>query len=356
MLKQFLLLFSLVPIFMCAQTATISGNITEASSGETLIQATVYDSISGRGTVSNVHGFYSLTLPKGPVALRYSFVGLRPESRTFILKGDTSINVKMESATTLSEVVVTGNRSEIGVQGTQMSAIEVPVAQIKNIPALAGEVDVIKALQLLPGVQSGSEGSTGLYVRGGGPDQNLILLDGIPLYNINHMLGFFSVFNADAIKSVTLYKGSFPARYGSRLSSVVDVRQNDGNAKSYHGSVSIGLLSAKVNVEGPIIKDKTTFNFSARRTYFDALLQPVLAIMAKQEDTERMMAGYYFYDLNAKVSHKFSEKDRLSLTFYMGDDAVYANVKDSYERSEERRVEKECSLYARARRAPVREK
>ena len=256
------ILLCLISIPLTSQNATISGYITDASSGETLISATVYDSISGRGTVTNSYGFYSLTLPRNEVKLIYSFVGMQPASHTFNLQKDTTLSVKLNTNRELAEVIVVGNHSEIGVQGSQMSAIEVPISQIKNIPALGGEVDVIKALQLLPGVQSGSEGSTGLYVRGGGPDQNLILLDGIPLYNINHMMGFFSVFNADAIKSVTLYKGSFPARFGSRLSSVVDVRQNEGNDKSFHGLVSIGLLSAKLSFEGPIIKEKTTFMIS----------------------------------------------------------------------------------------------
>ena len=255
---------------------------------------------------------------------------MQPGSLTCTRSKETTISVKLNNIKELEEVIVMGTRSEIVVHGTQMSAIEVPVAQIKNIPARAGEVDVIKAIQLLAGVPSGTEGSTGLYVRGGGPDQNLILLDGIPLYNINHMMGFFSVFNADAIKSVTLYKGSFPARFGSRLSSVIDVSQNDGTDKRYHGLISVGLLSARLSFEGPIHKKQNTVNYAARRTYIDALAQPIIAMMARSEGMDRMMAGYYFYDLNAKVSHKFSDKDRLSATFYMGDDALYANMKDTY--------------------------
>lgn len=314
--------------YSVARQYTVSGYVSDSVSSETMISAAVYDTVSVRGTVTNTYGFYSLTLPEGKCVLRFSYVGYRSQMIELDLKGDTAVSVRLNSSTTLDEVVVTGHRSEIGVHGTQMSAIEVPMQMIKNIPALAGEVDVIKALQLLPGVQSGSEGGTGLYVRGGGPDENLVLLDGIPLYNVNHLGGFFSVFNADALKNVTLYKGNFPARFGSRLSSVVDVRQKDGDARSYHGNVSVGLLSAKFNVEGPIWKDHTTFNISARRTYYDLLAQPIMAIFASMNEMDRMMAGYYFYDLNARISHKFSDRDRLTLSFYMGDDVVYVNMLD----------------------------
>jgi hypothetical protein len=213
-----------------------------------------------------------------------------------------------------------------------MSTIELPVLQLKKVPALFGETDVIKALQLLPGVQSGTEGSAGMYVRGGGPDENLILLDGVPLYNVNHAAGFFSAFNADAIKNVTLYKGNFPARFGGRLSSVVDVRMKDGDMYEYHGNLSLGLIASKFNVEGPIIKGKTSFNLSFRRTYYDLITAPLANYLVKQDaiagrGKNSAWAGYYFYDLNLKVNHKFSDKDRLFLSIYSGDDKVYANVK-----------------------------
>ena len=326
----FLLLASGV---LFSQNYTVSGYITDSKSGETLIGASAYDSISKRGVVTNPYGFYSIRLPKGDACIKYSFVGNTAQMRKIYLRQDTVINIQLSETIELKEVVVTSSRSDIGVKGSQMSAIEVPIAQIKNIPPMMGEVDVIKALQLLPGVQSGSEGSAGLYVRGGGPDENLMLLDGVPLYNVNHMFGFFSVFNADAVKNVTLYKGSFPARFGGRLSSVVDVRTNDGNMKSYHGSASIGLLSAKINVEGPIWKDHTSFAVSARRTYFDILMQPIIPLIVKNNsDGENSgggsnKTGYYFYDVNAKVNHKFSDRDRLFFSFYMGDDAIYANLK-----------------------------
>ena len=312
------------------QKYTVSGYMTDAASGETLISAALLETASRQGTVTNNFGFYTLTLPAGDVSLEWSYIGYETATATFRLQRDTVIHVALKpAAEMLSGAAVTASRSETGVRGSQMSAIEIPVHQIKHVPALAGEVDVIKAIQLLPGVQSGTEGSAGLYVRGGGPDENLLLLDGVPIYNVNHMLGFFSVFNADAIKNVTLYKGSFPARFGSRLSSIVDVRMKDGNDNEYHGSGSVGLLSAKFQVEGPIVKGKTTFNVSARRTYYDILSQPLIALYLKMEgeDKEKAMGGYYFYDLNAKLTHRFSNRDKLYASYYMGDDRVYARYK-----------------------------
>ena len=333
-IRKIIILISLVvwSITLHAQRYTISGYITDKSNGETLISASVFDEISKKGTVTNNYGHYSISLNAGEVDLNYSYVGYTTEKSNFRLTKDTVINVKMDASIALREVTVVGRRNEMGVQGTQMSAIEVPIEQIKNIPTLFGENDLIKALQLLPGVQSGTEGSAGLYVRGGGPDQNLMLLDGIPIYNVNHMFGFFSAFNTDAVKNVTLYKGSFPARFGGRLSSVVDVRMKDGDDKNFHGNVSVGLISSKFNLEGPIIKEKTTFNISARRTYIDFLSQPIIKRAAKEnsgDETGNTTAGYYFYDLNAKLTHKFSEKDKLYLSAYLGDDAIYARYRTS---------------------------
>ncbi|NDP19671.1 MAG: TonB-dependent receptor plug domain-containing protein [Paludibacter sp.] len=329
-MKRFiLLLFSILSFafLLPSQNYTISGYITDAKSGETLISSSVFETNYKKGTVSNAYGFYSLTVPKGFVNVLFSYVGFGDQKRIFKLSKDTTINVKMFESTFLKEVTVIGNRKELGVQGSQMSAIDVPISQIKSVPALFGETDIIKALQLLPGVKS-AEGSAGLFVRGGGPDENLLLLDGVPVYNVNHMFGFFSVFNADAVKNVTLYKGSFPARFGGRLSSVVDIRMNDGSETGYHGNVTVGLISSKINIEGPIIKGKTTFNVSARRTYADILAQPIInGTLGKESGMEKTTAGYYFYDLNAKISHKFSDKDRLYLSAYMGDDVIYANIK-----------------------------
>lgn len=313
-----------------AQTVTVSGHITDSKNGETIINATLIEKNSHKGCVSNAYGYYSLTLPKGNVNLYYSYVGYKQIIRNLKLRKDTVINVQLSENIELSEVTVYANRKDLGVQGSQMSAIDVPVSQIKSIPTLFGETDVLKALQLLPGVKAGTQGSAGFYVRGGGPDENLILLDDVPVYNVNHMFGFFSVFNADAVKNVTLYKGSFPARFGGRLSSVVDISMNDGNNHAYHGNVTVGLISSKINVEGPVLSDKTTFNFSARRTYADILAQPLIqSTLAKQPGMEKTTAGYYFYDLNAKVSHTFSDKDRLYLSVFSGNDVIYANIQQS---------------------------
>ena len=244
MRKTVLLLLLAVSAGLSAQFYTISGYLTDGKSGESMINASVFDHRSRKGTVSNEYGFYSITLPVGEVVLQFTYVGYQTEKRSFNLRRDTSISIGFNESITLQEITVTGHQKITGVQSTQMSAVEVPIAQIKTVPTLFGEADLIKALQLLPGVQAGSEGSTGMYVRGGGPDENLFLLDGIPVYNINHMAGFFSVFNPDAVKNVTLYKGNFPARFGGRLSSVIDVRMNDGNNKEIRGNLSVGLISS----------------------------------------------------------------------------------------------------------------
>ena len=326
-----LLLMTTHPLL--AQRYTISGHISDKSSSETLISATVFDTQSAKGVATNSWGYYSLTLPEGEVSLEISYIGYRLQKQEFYLRGDTIMNILLDLDNMLDEVTVIANRSETGVRGSQMSTVEVPIEQIKNIPTLLGENDLIKALQLLPGVQSGTEGSAGLYVRGGGPDENLLLLDGVPLYNVNHMMGFFSVFNSDALKNVTLYKGSFPARFGGRLSSVVDVRMKDGNEKKVEGAASIGLISSKLQLEGPIIRERTTFNLSLRRTYLDAVAQPIIRFAQRDEGGGIKSAGYYFYDINAKFTHKLTERDRLYLSTYMGDDVIYFKVqeKQSYD-------------------------
>ena len=333
--KVLLLLFAtLVSGLSLAQntkkTHTVSGYVTDAKSQETLLGASVYDATTMKGAVTNNYGYYSLKLAEGPVDLKASFVGFESFESSFELRKDTVLNIALAQSIQLNEVTVTAHAVESNVKGTQMSTIEMPVMQLKKVPALFGETDVIKALQLLPGVQSGTEGSAGMYVRGGGPDENLILLDGVPLYNVNHAAGFFSAFNADAIKNVTLYKGNFPARFGGRLSSVVDVRMKEGDMYEYHGNVSIGLIAAKVNVEGPIVKGKTSFNVSYRRTYYDLFTAPLIDILAKSMTDSwknSVWGGYYFYDFNLKLNHKFSDRDRLFFSFYSGDDKVYARLK-----------------------------
>ncbi len=309
---------------------TVSGTVTDAKTGETLIGATVYDTISKKGTITNQHGRFTLTLKESHAVLRFSFVGYETQFRPINTANDQRLDIGLKGAVTLNEVVITGERMQ-HVESSQSSIIELPVEQVKSVPVLFGETDVIKVVQLLPGVQSGSEGMSGMYVRGGGPDENLFLLDGVPMYNVNHLGGLFSAFNSDAVKNISLYKGSFPAHFGSRLSSVLDITTNNGNDKEYHGGVGVGLISAKVNIEGPIIKEKTTFCLSARRTYGDVLMQPFIALaMASSGDEGKANGGYYFYDLNAKITHKFNERSRLYASYYMGDDALYAKYRYNY--------------------------
>ena len=326
-----LLLSALWALCLQAQSKhTISGYITDQSSKETLIGATILDLKSGRGTITNEYGFYSITLPDGPVEMRTGYVGYKPVIIPFTLYKDTIINIDVPTIDALNEVTIFGNREILGVRGSQMSAVDIPIEQIKAVPAMFGETDVLKALQLLPGVQAGTEATAGLYVRGGNPDENLLLLDGVPVYNVNHMFGMFSVFNPDAIKNVTLYKGSFPAHYYGRLSSVVDIRMKDGDMENYHGNASIGLISSKINLEGPIIKGKTSFNISARRTYSDIMLNSALWLnkhLSFTNTDDDISMGYFFYDLNVKLNHKFNERDRLYVSWYSGDDDIFFNYK-----------------------------
>ena len=284
---------------------------------ETLIGTNIIESHQYQGTTTNPYGFYSITLPEGETELRFSYLGYATETHKFTLSQDTLLNIRMRGNAQLQEVVVVSDKAEAGTVATQMGSIEIPMVQIKNTPSILGEADVMKAIQLMPGVQAGVDGSAGLYIRGGSPDQNLILLDGTPVYNVDHMFGFFSVFTPEAIKKVTLFKSSFPARFGGRLSSVIDVRTNDGDMKKYHGTLSIGLLTSKINLEGPIVKDKTSFNISARRSYADLIAKPFMP------DDEKY--SYYFYDINAKINHKFSDRSRLYLSAYNGKDHFAAD-------------------------------
>ncbi len=322
---------SIVAVLFCfscpialGQNYTISGTVCDSVSGETLIGATVMDLRSGKGALTNAQGRFSLTLHSDTVSLRISYVGYKTQTELFMLKHNEKRNYKMQSSVMLKSFVVRGERVT-DARSSQMSAVSVPIEQIKSVPVLFGEADLVKALQLLPGVQSGNEGSSGFYVRGGGPDENLFLLDGVPLYNVSHMGGFFSAFNTDAVKDVTLYKGSFPAHFGGRLSSVLDVTTNDGNDRKLHGNGSIGFISAKVNLEGPI-NERTTFNISGRRTYADILLQPLVRRLADRNEY-KLTAGYYFYDLNGKLTHRFSDRSRLYTSLYLGSDVIYTRIR-----------------------------
>ena len=335
MLFVFGLLF-LYPSILMSQNYTISGTVTDAATGETLIGATVLDTRSSKGTVTNAYGHYSLTLRADSVLLKVSYVGYEPQQFAIRLERNMQLSVKLKPSLQLDEVVIVAERPG-DTRSSQISATQMTMEKIKSVPVMFGEADIIKALQLMPGVQSGSEGNSGMYVRGGGPDENLFLLDGVPLYNVSHLGGFFSAFNTDAVKNVTLYKGSFPARFGGRLSSVLDVTQNNGNDQEIHGNASIGLISAKFNLEGPIVKEKTTFSLSARRTYAELFLIPtIMWFNSLSHDDEpapdvaqnaKFDAGYYFYDLNAKVTHKFSDRSRLYGSSYLGEDFVHGKVR-----------------------------
>lgn len=306
--------------------STISGYLTDKSSGEPLIGATIYEENSQKGTTTNLYGYYSITLTGESAVLRFSYVGFTTQRFDFELGEDVKWDVEMDPFNELNEVTVNASETNNIQDNTQMSSIELSMDKVKALPVFLGEKDVMKTIQLLPGVQSGSEGASGIYVRGGGPDQNLILLDGVPVYNASHLFGFFSVFNADAINSVQLIKGGFPAHYGGRLSSVIDIRMKEGNMKELHGEGSVGLISAKLMLEGPIVKDKTSFAISGRRTYIDILARPAIKAAAQDEG----FAGYFFYDLNAKLNHKFSDKSRLYASGYFGNDKFYARLNDEF--------------------------
>ena len=304
-------------------TRTLNGYLTDDTSGEPLIGANVYELDQGRGAATNLYGFYSLTLPAGSHRIRFSSLGYQPDTLMLLLTQDTTVNLTLTPTTTQLRAVTVVGRS-ISVEGPQMSALTLRPAEMERLPTLAGEVDLIKVAQLLPGVQSGNEGSSDLIVRGGGPDQNLILLDGVPVYNVGHLLGLVSVFNTDAVKQVDLIKGGFPARYGGRLSSVVDIRLKEGNTQERHGAGAIGLLSAKYLMEGPLGKQgNTSYLLAFRRTWLD-----LLAGLAQAVTSSSDRGQYNFFDLNAKINHRFSERDRLYLSAYAGRDGFSASFED----------------------------
>jgi len=312
-----------------AEIFTISGYVQDGESGEKLIGANVYDADTYEGSITNTYGFFSISLPAGIKNITFSYIGYEDQSISIDLSADQSMTIDLEVQNVLQEVEIVADKQRNIAEESSMSTIEIPILQIKKIPALLGEVDVLKALQLLPGVQSGGEGTSGLYVRGGSPDQNLILLDGVPVYNASHLFGFFSVFNSDAIKDVKLVKGGYPARYGGRLSSVLDITLKEGNMKEIHGAGSIGLISSKLMLEGPIKTDKTSFLISARRTYADLIFKPLIRQgFASEGEGSSGDAGVFFHDINAKINHVFSDRDRLYLSAYTGKDSFFAKFKD----------------------------
>jgi hypothetical protein len=296
---------------------TISGAIKDAASGETLIGATVkLRELPQNGTASNSYGFYSLSANEGEYVLVVNYVGYETAVKQLSLHQNQQVNITLNAKSELKEVVISANKpNNDNVASPQMGVEKLNMAQINNVPVLLGEKDVLKTISLLPGIKSASEGNTGFYVRGGGSDQNLILLDEATVYNASHLFGFFSTFNSDAIKDVSLYKGGMPAEYGGRLSSVLDIKMNEGNAKAYTVEGGLGLISSRLKVEGPIVRDKGSFMISARRTYIDLFLK------AAKDSTVRG-STLYFYDLNAKANYHFDDKNAVYLSGYFGKDVL----------------------------------
>lgn len=306
----------LLPFFGFAQSNfTLSGEIKDAETGETLPGAVVKATAVNKGTVSNIYGFYSLTLPAGTYAIEFSFLGYATQTKEVNLSSNQRIDVALSTnIKTFEAVEITADKSR-NTESTDVGKINLDVDQIKKLPVLLGEIDILKTITLLPGVQSSGEGNAGFYVRGGGVDQNLILLDNATVYNASHLFGFFSVFNADAVKNLELTKGGVPANFGGRLASVLDISLKEGNNKEFHSEGGIGLISSRLTLEGPIKKDTSSFIISARRTYIDLLLKPFL-----KKDSPLAGSGYYFYDLNAKVNYRISKKDQVFLSGYFGRD------------------------------------
>ena len=297
-----------------AQNVTLSGYIKDAANGEELINASIINKKS-QGTVTNVYGFYSLTLPAGKYTFTVSYIGYESIEKTLTLKESQTLDFELTEATNqLAEVEVTAKRLDENLNRAEMSTTQLTAKQIKAIPQFLGEFDVIRSITLLPGVTTVGEGASGFNVRGGKTDQNLILLDQAPVYNSSHIFGFFSVFNGDAVRDLKLYKGGIPAPFGGRLSSVLDVHQKEGNTKEFAGTMGLGLLSSRLMLEGPLVKDKASFMVAGRRSYQDVLLKA-----SPNDDLNSIIAN--FYDLNAKVNYKFNDKSRLFLSAYYGKDA-----------------------------------
>ena len=304
------------------QKFTVSGYVRDTLNGESVIGASV--AAEGRTVSTNQYGFFSITLDSEAIDLVVSHVSYVATNLRLELTRNLEVNIRLlPKSAALSEVVVYSKRRDANHKNAEMGKIDLSINQIKNVPALLGEVDILKTIQLLPGVRNAGEGNAGFYVRGGGPDQNLILLDDAVVYNSGHLFGFFSIFNSDAIKNVTLIKGGMPAQYGGRISSVLDVSMKEGNVNKFQGEGGIGLIASRVSLQGPIKKDKASFIVSARRTYVDALIKPFV-----KKTSNFYGSGYYFYDLNAKVNYRFSDKDRIYLSGYFGRDVFTFNNKE----------------------------
>lgn len=320
-------LFLLFTSSFAQDRVTLNGYIKDSLTGESVAGASIAVYGQSRGVASNQYGFYSLTLEAGEYLVQVSHVSYTGKVIKVSLQQDRSLNVELLSRSAqIGEVVVYSKKRDGNVKNAQMGRSDLSISQVKAIPAFMGEVDILKAIQLLPGVQSAGEGNAGFYVRGGGPDQNLIMLDDAVVYNTGHLFGFFSIFNGDAIKNVSLIKGGMPAQYGGRLSSVLDVSMKEGNMNTFQGEGGIGLIASRFSLQGPLKKDKSSFIVSARRTYIDALVKPFV-----NKNSSFYGSGYYFYDLNTKVNYRFSDKDRLYLSGYFGRDVFdFRNARRSF--------------------------
>lgn len=320
MLKfKYLVIFLFVFKTSFSQSFTISGFVEDVNTGERIIGAYVIDSISNKITQSNNYGFYIFRNLGSKVSVHSTFIGLKSESITITIKHDTTINIKMQPVKELKEVVISSSIYSQSIN-SKLGAVTIPIKVLTSMPAL-GEPDILKAIQSQPGIKGGMEGSSGVFVRGGGAGENLFLLDDVPMYNVSHLYGFFSAFNSSAIKDIKLYKGCFPARYGGRASSIIDIRTLDGNNKSLKGEFSLGFISSNITLEGPLFSPKTTFIISARRSYMELYSKAATEAGILDKD----FPNYYFYDLNARISHTFSQRDKISLSFYKGKDNIRNN-------------------------------
>jgi hypothetical protein len=306
---------------------TLNGYIKDSLTGEVVAGASIKVNGQSRGILSNQFGFYSLTLSPGTYVLSFSHISYQVQSLSLSLATNQTRNIDLvPRSAAIQEVVVFSKKRDGNITAAQLGKIDLSVGQIKSLPVLLGEVDILKTIQLLPGVRNAGEGNAGFYVRGGGPDQNLILLDDAVVYNTGHLFGFFSIFNGDAIRNLTLIKGGMPAQYGGRLSSVLDVSMKEGNANDYQFDGGIGLIASRFAAQGPVEKGKSSFILSGRRTYIDALVTPFVS-----KNSSFYGSGYYFYDLNAKFNHRFSKKDRLFISGYFGRDVFdFNNNKRSF--------------------------
>jgi hypothetical protein len=313
----FFLFFLNVSCVLYAQGKyTISGFVRDSTSNENIIGATVSFKSLSKGVTTNQYGFYSLTMVAGRYLVSVSHIGYESYTEEIQIDQNMTVHFKLlPRVTQAKEIVIKSDKREANIKAAQMGKFDLSIATIKNVPALAGEVDPLKVLQLLPGIRNAGEGNSGLYVRGGGADQNLILLDDAIVYNPGHLFGFFSVFNSDALKNVSLIKGGMPAQYGGRISSVVDISMKDGNSKKFQMEGGIGTVASRLTLQGPIVKEKASYMISARRTYIDVLIKPFV-----NPESSFAGSGYYFYDLNAKVNYRFSDKDRLYFSGYFGRD------------------------------------